>query len=260
LKTSEREEDLSGRDLNIERNNEENWMPISFEEQTFGGVPLLLASPEKPNYPLPLVLWFHGFSSDKEVHRPELRRMAEAGFLAVGIDAAGHGCRRLSDFDRLLSAPPEEARETMLKLVSQTASEVPAILHSLVSTGMADPQRLSVAGVSMGGYTVYRTIVIEPAIRTAVALLASPKWPHGDSPSNHLDAFERVALLSITAQDDEIVLPFAARELHQKLAARGIDSQRSRYIEIAGAHHMMEPWQWSTAIKETIQWLKLHHV
>jgi alpha-beta hydrolase superfamily lysophospholipase len=40
---------------------------------------------------LPTVLWFHGFTAGKATHRPEFATLAEAGFLAVGIDAAGHG-------------------------------------------------------------------------------------------------------------------------------------------------------------------------
>lgn len=58
-------------------------------------MPTLIALPQERLRPLPLVLWFHSFGVDKELHRPEMERVAEADFLAVGVGAAGHGERQL---------------------------------------------------------------------------------------------------------------------------------------------------------------------
>ena len=82
---------------------------IALESRTIGGVPLLLAFPQAGDAPHPAVLWFHGFGVDNEVHRKELEQLARAGFLAVGVDAAGHGARRLPDLDARQAAPHDEA-------------------------------------------------------------------------------------------------------------------------------------------------------
>lgn len=230
-------------------------MSIAFQPRTLAGVPLLLASADNAAAPLPAVLWFHGFGVDKETHRKELRQLAEAGFLAVGVDAAGHGARRLPDLDARQAAPHDEALRTMVELASRTADEVPGVVRALVKERLADGERIGAAGVSMGGYVVYAAVLAEPAIRAAVSILGSPEWPHGDSPHRRLDGFRRTALLSITAENDENVPPAAARALHQRLAENDPGSTRHRAVELPGAVHLMGEEDWNRTMKETLRWL-----
>lgn len=231
-------------------------MSVTFEKRTLGAAPVLMAAPEGHERPLPLVLWFHGFGVDKEMHRPELQRFAEAGFLAVGVDAAGHGERRLPDLDERMAGSQEDALQTVLELAPQTADDVPSIIDPLVQEGFADPGHLAVAGISMGAYVVYRTVVVEPRIRTAVAILGSPDWPRGDSSHRHLDALARTALLSITAERDVNVPPAAARALHHTLSAK-FPGARQRYVELPGEPHLMSAEGW--AMDEMLGWLRDHN-
>lgn len=230
---------------------------VTFQPRTVQGVPLLLAFPAAGDAPHPVVLWFHGFGVDKEVHRKELEQLARAGFLAVGVDAAGHGERRLPDLDERQAAPHEQALRTMIELVAQTADELPGVVCALADEGVADAERVGVAGVSMGGYLVYRAVLVEPSIRAAVAILGSPEWPEGDSPHHHLDGFRHTALLSVTAERDENVPPAAARELHRRLAAEEPDVVQ-RYVELPGAVHLMSEQHWTRAMDETLGWLARH--
>ena len=232
---------------------------IAFAPRTLGGAPLLLAFPPTGGAPHPTVLWFHGFGVDKEVHRKELEQLARAGFLAVGVDAAGHGARRMPDLDARQAAPHEQALRTMVELATRTADEVPAIVRALADEGLADAERVGLAGVSMGGYVVYKAVLVEPSIRAAVAILGSPEWPEGDSPHRHLDEFHDTALLSITAERDENVPPAAARGLHRRLATEHPDAAQ-RYMELAGAVHLMSEQHWNRAMDETLRWLTRHLV
>ncbi|HEX8430207.1 MAG TPA: alpha/beta fold hydrolase [Longimicrobium sp.] len=229
---------------------------IRFENAHAGPVPLLLAWRDGAASPLPTVLWFHGFGVDKEVHRPELERVAEAGFLAVGVDAAGHGARRLPDLAELQAAPHEAALRTMTELAAQTAREVPDVVRFLVDRGRTDPNRVAVVGISMGGYVVYRAVVEDPTIGAAVAILGSPEWPHPASPRGSTDAFRRVALLSITGGADENVPPGPARDLHRELG----EGERTRYVELPGAPHLMSAEHWATTMDETLGWLARHNL
>lgn len=233
-------------------------MSINFQARTVGGVPLLLATPGDVAPPLPMVLWFHGFGVDKDTHRKELQQLAEAGFLAVGVDAAGHGARRLPDLDARQAAPHPQALRTMIELASQTADEVSGVVRALVDEGLADGARVGAAGVSMGGYVVYRAVLVAPVIRAAVAILGSPEWPEGDSPHRHLDGFRRTALLSVTAQRDENVPPAAARELHRRLGEADPGSPPHRYVELPGAVHLMGEEDWNQAMGEALRWLALY--
>jgi hypothetical protein len=228
---------------------------IRFESRTVDGVPLLLAFPDSNGAPWPTVFWFHGFGVDSEVHRPELRRIAEAGFLAVGVDAAGHGRRRLPDLQERIDQPHEQALRTMTRLAAQTAAEIPGLVRALADEGIADPDRVALVGVSMGGYLVYRALLEPVALRAAVSILGSPEWPEGDSPHQHLDAFCRTALLSITGERDENVPPDGARALHRRLDEQNPRSVH-RYVEIPGAPHLMDGDQWAVVMDEMPRWLE----
>lgn len=232
-------------------------MPIDFDARTVAGVPLLLARRADADGPLPAVLWFHGFGVDKETHRKELAQLADAGLLAVGVDAAGHGARRLPDLAERQAAPREQALRTMIALVRQTADEVAAVVRALADAGMADADRVAVAGVSMGGFTVYRAAVVAPGLRAAVSLLGSPSWPEGGGPDGDLDALSRIALLSITAERDENVPPDSARALHRRLSNAHPDAHQ-RYVELPGAVHLVGEADWNAAMDETLRWLQRH--
>jgi pimeloyl-ACP methyl ester carboxylesterase len=201
--------------------------------------PTLIVEPPDGASPRAAVLLFHGFGVDKSVHRPELDRIAAAGFLAIGIDAAGHGERRLPDLDARIAAPRDEAKRTMLELAYETAAEVPALVDAI---GMP----VAIAGISMGAFIVYRTVPLEPRIRVAVAILGEPE---SDDPS----PFRDVALLSITAGNDGNVPPAAARALHQRLP-----SPPAKYVELAGAEHLLTAEQWSLVVGSTIDWLRVN--
>lgn len=231
-------------------------MAVLFEKRRLAAAPALIARPSSARLPLPAVLWFHGLTAGKATHRPELAALAEAGFLAVGIDSVGHGERRLPDFEERFSGTPEENDHQFYSLVAATVAEVPGIVDLLCGAGLADEARIGVAGVSMGGMITYGATVADPRIRAAVALLASPEWPHPASPHREIDRFFPTALFSITAGQDETVPPAAARAFHADLEERYRPSpERLRYVEIEGSLHMMTPADWAWSIRESAGWL-----
>ncbi|MBK8384811.1 MAG: prolyl oligopeptidase family serine peptidase [Candidatus Accumulibacter sp.] len=116
----------------------------------------------------------HGLGADKELHRSDLQRFAAAGLLAIGVDAVGHGQRRLPDFEQQFAQPPAQRERLFNTLVAQTVAELPGLLDALVDGGLSDPQRLAVAGVSMGGCITYGAVSRDRRFRAAVALLGSP--------------------------------------------------------------------------------------
>jgi dienelactone hydrolase len=231
-------------------------MTVLFEKRRLGAAPALIARPSSVRLPLPTVLWFHGFTAGKATHRPELAVLAEAGFLAVGIDAAGHGERRLPDFEERFSGTKDENDREFYALVAETAAEVPGIVDLLCRDGLADEARIGAAGVSMGGMITYGAVAIDPRIRAAVALLATPEWPHSASPHLEIERFFPTALFSITAERDEAVAPAAARSFHAELEERYRRyPERLRYVELAESLHMMTPADWAWSIRESVEWL-----
>ncbi len=224
---------------------------------TVAGVPLLLATPEESRTPLPTVLWFHGFRADALAHAAELERCADAGFLAVGIDAAGHGARRDLNMAARIAASGG-AMPVVLDLIEQTLTELPALRSALVTEHNADPHRISMVGISMGAFLAYRAALAAPTPRAVVALLGSPAWARASDQTFDHDAYRHVALLSVTAEHDVSVPPDAVEALHALLGARAVPQAPHQHHTLLGAGHLTSASQWAEAMRVTFAWLDEH--
>jgi dienelactone hydrolase len=231
-------------------------MSATAERRLLGEVPVLIVRPAGATAPLPTVLWLHGLGADKELHRSDLQRFAAAGLLAIGVDAVGHGQRRLPDFEQQFAQPPAQRERLFNTLVAQTVAELPGLLDALVDGGLSDPQRLAVAGVSMGGCITYGAVSRDRRFRAAVALLGSPAGLFAAGADAVAARFYPTALLSITAENDCVVPRAAACALHQQLASYYAEQpERLAYRVIAGAPHFMNVADWIRTIGDARAWL-----
>jgi dienelactone hydrolase len=205
-----------------------------------------------------VVLWCHGFRADALAHAAELERCAALGFLAVGIDAVGHGARVDASLARRVAQSPDGALGVMLDLVEETVQELPALLSALALEYEIDRARVSMVGISMGAFLAYRAIGAGIPLRTVVALLGSPEWQRETSPDRTPDVFQNVSLLSITAEHDANVPPKAVQRLHAALRAEdtGNGVHPHHHYVIRGAGHLMNADEWQRAMRVTTQWLQ----
>lgn len=229
--------------------------------ETIAGVPVLIATPPElsadgRSAPRPAVLWMHGFRADALAHAAELERCAALGFVAVGVDAVDHGVRSSPQLAERLRRSADGALPVMLDVMEATVRELPALIDALVSEHAVDRTRVSLVGISMGGFLAYRAIVAGISLRSVVALLGSPEWPGATSAHRSLVAFGDVALLSITAEHDVSVPPAAVYRLHEALAAAPTGWMGSHHHELRGSGHLTNAAQWAEAMRETMVWLE----
>jgi uncharacterized protein len=230
------------------------WM---LEEVPLAGAPSLVAVDGDPAAAAEhgCVIFFHGLGAGKGMHRDELAMLAAQGYVAIGIDAVGHGERR--DPGAIARLAGRDPNAVFLELVAETADEVPDVVDELVRRGWARPDRIGIVGVSMGGFVAYGAVLRERRISAAVAITASPEWGRRpDSPHLRPDDFAPVALLSVTAADDARVPPTAVRALHHALAPRYARSpERLCYLEHPAAGHWMPRAAWERTALEAVGWL-----
>jgi uncharacterized protein len=226
--------------------------------RTLAGVPCLIAEPASPSASRPVVLWCHGFRADALAHAAELETCADAGFLAVGIDAVGHGARIDANLSDRIAQSAGGAMPVMLECVEQTAQELPRLIDALSIAYDIDRTRVSLVGISMGAFLAYRSVVIGVPLRAVVALLGSPEWPGETSAHRTPDVFRRVALLSVTAQYDVSVPPSPAIRLDIQLglSAQTADARPHHHYEVRGAGHLTTADEWQRAMRVTLQWLR----
>ncbi len=233
-------------------------MPFAAQPALIAGVPVLIAEPEPSDGPLPVVFWVHGFTADALAHAGELERCAAAGFLAIGLDAVGHGARVDHGMRARIDASPAGALPVMLDIVEATIAELPALISGVAETVAIDPARVSMVGISMGAFLAYRAIVVGPPLRSVVALLGSPVWPRTSSPHQWQHRFQTVALLSVTAEFDVSVPPDPVRRFHQSLRTVFPTSARHQHHELRGAGHLTSAAEWAEAMDATLYWLQCY--
>ncbi len=204
------------------------------------------------------ILFYHGLKACKETNIKELRSLAEHGFLAVGIDSVGHGERAFPDLDHRLSAYGS-GDDGYLDMVRKTSEEIPEIVDALIGKGLADPNKIGITGISMGGYVTYGAVLADKRIKVAAPVLGSPIWAEiGDgSPHHHPDKFFPVALLAQNAGKDESVSPHFAREFHEKLQPFYSESpEKLCYYEFPESGHFMLEDDWNNLWKNLIDWFE----
>jgi uncharacterized protein len=236
---------------------------VHFESKTLATSPALLLGKGPPYRGTVLV--YHGLGSNKETQEKELRQLAERGFLAVGIDAVGHGERRDPDFESLMNS--DDWHSEFLRMVRQTADEVPSVVRTLQSqsNGLGN---FGLTGISMGGCITFAAAANQSYLAAAVPILATPDWSMGgrrpvtqkwwqDSPHHTPEWYNPLPLLIQNAGRDQHVSPEPARKFVEE-ARRYYHRTPERlvYREYSESDHFMRPQDWNEMWEQTIQWFE----
>jgi uncharacterized protein len=230
------------------------------------GVPALLRYRESPEAAAGhgTVLFYHGFGGTKERPEAYLNALAEAGFLAVSLDAVGHGERRYPDFEVIFDNKRwdtefEEVETHFLKVLDDTAAEVPAIVDDLLARDWAQADRVGVAGRSLGGNIAFASVLADSRVRAAVSVVGSPEWtlPRPHSPHHHPGRFFPAAVLAQAAEFDEHCPPgevgafFAALEPWY-----APEPARIEYVEYRGVGHFLTPELDAESCRAMVAWFR----
>lgn len=225
-----------------------------------GPVPVLLVSREHPARAAErgTVLFMHGLGANKEINQPELERFADAGFLAIGIDAVGHGERRYPDFDSRFAEHSPTREPRMIETIVESVRELPDLVELLRGAGLALPGRVGFCGVSMGGFVGYGAAP-SGCFDALAALIATPAWMVDvpEHPARHLDAFFPCAVLTQIAGQDHLVRAEDVRSFHAELAPYYAPApERLSLIEYPQSGHFMREEDWHAALAAAIQWFE----
>ena len=124
--------------------------------------------------PKPLVILSHAFQSTKEYWQDKLPALAAAGYYAVALDNKGHGERNGPDFKSQVFTNHGFNLYEVRRLIKETADDIPILIDHFITHKTIDAARIGMIGVSMGGFTTFRALVIEKRISVAAPVIASP--------------------------------------------------------------------------------------
>lgn len=173
---------------------------VIIEKETVAQVPVLhVVQKEKKEEQLPFILFIHGFTSAKEHNLHFAYLLAEAGYRVVLPDALYHG-------ERSTSLSERELQLMFWHVVQQTIAEVKWIKEEMEQCRLIDPDRVGIAGTSMGGIATFGSLAVYPWIKAAVSLMGCPAY------ETFFDA------LVETAEKMGVVIPLSDEQLKREKA------------------------------------------
>ncbi len=139
---------------------------IELATENLAGIECIHAAPAGQRQArLPTILFYHGFTSSKEVYSYFAVALAQAGFRVVMPDADMHGSRYNGD---------TEMRMTHFwEILRQNIDEVPLLETALREKDWIADKRFAVAGASMGGMTALGAMARYPQIHSIACMMGS---------------------------------------------------------------------------------------
>ncbi len=139
---------------------------IEMYQEEVQGIQLIHAVPAgQYHHSLPTIFFHHGFTSSKEIYSYFGYLLAQVGYRVILPDAPLHGARADGGESRLLA--------NFWPILQNNVDELGIVKESFVSRGLADPARLGVGGVSMGGMVTMASLVRFPWVKVAACLMGS---------------------------------------------------------------------------------------
>lgn len=213
------------------------------EPVTLGPAPALLARADRPRG---TALLLHGLGADGLAGVKELAMLQGAGWNAIGVDAPMHGRR----FDPARDARWVTERETMLRwLVTQSAAELPAVVDALAPLDLCPPYALM--GISLGAYSVWRGLALEPRFSVGVPILGSPELV--GEPKLGAGSLVDRAILAINAEHDEVVPLAPTLAFVEEMRREGA---RAEVSVIPRSPHAVPELHWWRVWGQTLAWLE----
>lgn len=142
-------------------------MKLSIEEHILGTIPILeVVLENQKNKRLPLIIYYHGWQSSKELTLTQGRYLAREGFRVILPDAFNHGKRKIpmTDIPSL----------TFWQSIHTNLFEFGYIVDAYKKQNLVD-DRIGVGGLSMGGMTTTALFTHHPEINAAACVMGSPK-------------------------------------------------------------------------------------
>ncbi|GGH88445.1 putative esterase YitV [Pullulanibacillus pueri] len=174
---------------------------LIIDETKIANIPTLLVEEQTmTGRPLPLVIFWHGWTSGKESNLRYAYLAAKKGFRVILPEATGHG-------ERLNELSEEERQFGFWQVVLQNIQETKQLKDAMEAKGLILNDRIALAGSSMGGITTYGCLRAYDWIKVAVPLMGTPSYR--DFADHIVSEFQKTGI-AIPYNDEQIQALFVA--------------------------------------------------
>ena len=165
------------------------------EEVIIKGIPCIILKPKNQNGKLATIIFYHGWSSNKENQKFRGFILASLGYQVIIPDSIHHGERNSIDYNNV-----DNMSKYFWKTILNNIEESKDIIDRSIDIHNMDPDNIAVMGHSMGGFTAAGAFTHDERIKTSIILNASFNW--GMSNEIFLD---KLAKNIIVEEENEII-------------------------------------------------------
>lgn len=140
-----------------------------------GEIPTIVLTPKDKMVSFPTIIFYHGWSSNKEAQRFRGFIFSSLGYQVIIPDAIFHGER-----NALQNYNQKSAVKYFWDVILKNIEESDQIIDYAINNLKCDPNRIGVAGHSMGGVTSAGVFTENENIKASVVFNGSFNWKHSN--------------------------------------------------------------------------------
>ena len=241
------------------------------EKVKIGDVNALILKPEKAEGLLPAVVFYHGWSSNKESQRFRAYIIASFGYLVLLPDSIHHGERGGIDYSKKENGPK------FWEVVLSNLKEWKQIKEFLIRDCEIDKDRIAVSGHSMGGFTSAGIFSRDKDIRTLIVHNGSCNWRSSNEifktklgfsdmegfqelenrfseydPMGSIESLKDRPILILHGESDQVVDIEPQLVFYNELQELNLDKDKLRIITYSNLNHYLT----TGMLEEMILWLE----
>lgn len=242
------------------------------EKVNIDGIPSIIFRPNLELESYPTIIFYHGWSSNKESQRFRGFILSSLGFQVIIPDAIYHGERNPIDHK-----DPSNGEKYFWPVVFNNMEEFNSIIQFAIENYNADKSKIGVAGNSMGGFTTAGVFTHNKIIKGAVVYNGSCFWNHSNEifkealgvkssdstrdieekihrldPMNNLELIINRPILLLHGDRDSLVPIDSQRLFYEKAFPLYEDNSKIKFIEYPKLNHFVT----TNMMEETAIWFK----
>lgn len=243
---------------------------INIEKLCINSISTLIIYPKNYTDKLPTIFFYHGWSSNKDVHVNLGSFLACNGYMVIIPDSINHGERGSLDYWQ-----GESGLKEFWPTIINSIQEFPVILDYIKTNYNIDENRIGIAGHSMGGMITSGIIAHNKMVKAGVIMNSSGAWVQttleilGDeyegnklcidkglaelsmySPINNIENFKNTPLLLLHG-DQDILVPIKSEITFFNAVKKHYDNKT--LIDMK-TYDRLNHYITEAIVSETIQW------
>ena len=245
---------------------------IKEERHLIGEIPIIRLVPKDIKEPLPTIIFYHGWSSSKDIQLMRGMILASFGYQVILPDAIHHGDRGSVDYGN-----PLEVVKYFWPTILSNLEEYAGLRDELIENFHADPERLGLSGNSMGGFTAAGIFTYNPEVKALSILNGSANWTGANfifkelvpgelpdwlkeeekkissiDPMNHMEKLVDRPILILHGGADSVVDIRSQKDFYKTAYSLYEDRNKIDLIEYNNLNHIVS----TNMMEETVKWFK----